>query len=147
MSTVLKPAVLGVTDWKKLARILPDSGSFPKVDGLLYSNTNINSAPVRISATVLSLGQFLCCNEIFWVISPFTLLSMYSSISLITMKPIPPIIISSMITIFIRGLFTRMIVNSQNFPSHQDLHCKRQKLNGILRPKLLFPVERFLQIW
>jgi len=64
MSTVLKPAVLGVTDWKKLARILPDRGSFPKVFGLKYSITNIKSAPTRMRVKVVRRTIFVC-SEVF----------------------------------------------------------------------------------
>jgi len=92
MLIVLKPAVLGVTAWKIEVKIFSLIVRGFKVDKLFLSNKNINIVPeiIKIAVTVNT--------SLVWRLNFFDLWK--SIISLITPKPIPPVMIRSITVIF-----------------------------------------------
>ena len=56
---VAKPAVLSVTDWKKLAIILPEKLILPIVSEFVYSIRNISNAPPKIKIAVVTSVIFV----------------------------------------------------------------------------------------
>jgi hypothetical protein len=93
---VLKPAVLDVMDWKKLAKILVGTGLSLMESGLLNSRIKNKSAPVIIRIPVTVRTTFACNERSF-------LLLLKVIISEITGKPIPPVTIRNIIIKF-RGI-------------------------------------------
>ena len=98
LSNVLKPAVLGVIEWKNEDKILPIGDKFFNVDGLLYSKTNIHRAPTKISKVVTIITTFVCNEYLLKLLWPY--------ISIHTENPKPPIIINIIVVILIIILST-----------------------------------------
>ena len=63
MSTVLKPAVLGVTPWNQPARILSNVSSGPSVAGFVHSKVMTTSGPNTSSAAVTSRVILVCSDQ------------------------------------------------------------------------------------
>ena len=63
MSTVLKPAVLGVTPWNHPARILSKVSSGPSVAGFVHSNVITTRGPNTSSAAVVIKVIFVCNDQ------------------------------------------------------------------------------------
>jgi len=87
---VLKPAVLGATDWKYEFKILSPNENFPIVSGFPDSKAKIMTVPKIINIPVV-LKTIFVCNEKFLHFFPWIN-------SLRTTYPRPPIIIRRLIT-------------------------------------------------